>query len=337
MTSKTYAQLTAQTTLAASDLLAAWRPSGPGPLKSITGTVLIGFTDGYYLRLDGSTAMTSTLLWYTGAQSTPGLAISGDPDTGFYGVAANDIGLSVGGVQVSHWNSSGQAVTGALDVSGVITSPTISAAATSLSQISSSLSSTASTTTNLSSSLSGVSSTLTNVSSSVTNQTNVSSSLSQVSSSLSQTNTSTANNSTSIANVATSLGNVSTSLANVNTSLGNVSTSLSSTASTVAAIAFPMTVVTKSADYTTILSDANKCINQTQTGKTITIDATLAYVAGTIIEVVSSGGTNTLAITGGTLRWNNSAGSRTLGQDGSAGVRFTGGTTWRVVYAVGIS
>jgi ABC-type transporter Mla subunit MlaD len=272
------------------------------------------------------------------------LAISGDTDTGFYGVAANDLGLSVGGAQVCHWNSTGQSLTGALAVSGAITSPTITAASTSLSQISSSLSNANTSITGVSSSLVGVKTSLTGVSTSLATLagvTGVSTSVSQISSSLSQTNT-------SLANVSSSLGNVSTSLSSTNsvnvtqsTSLSQVSASLSSTNSNVAAITWPGTYAgTKAGGTTLAAGEENKTWGFGNAGTSVYIpaNASVPLPVGTFYEMINQQGSVCFfSINSDTLYSTFGTGQRTIANNGCIGVRKITTTTWIVIYGFGIS
>lgn len=70
---------------------------------TITGTTLINgaLTVTGLLTASGGLVLGSTLTWAGGAAATPGLAVLGDTDTGFYSSAANTLGASTNGV--SRW------------------------------------------------------------------------------------------------------------------------------------------------------------------------------------------------------------------------------------------
>jgi len=109
MTSKTYAELGVATDVQGGDLLASFR--GVGPLKSVTASVAKDyFQDGSFL-IDGSVAMTGAAEMYAGSESLPGIAFSGDTDTGIYRVGANSLGIATGGVNRVTVDSSGVTAT----------------------------------------------------------------------------------------------------------------------------------------------------------------------------------------------------------------------------------
>lgn len=100
--SKTYAQLTEQTDLQDTDLLAAYRSTGP--LKRFNASVIKTFVGATFLNLDGSTTMTGPLVAAVGSEGSPGVVFAGDADTGFWHPAANTVAYSAGGVE--RWRSS---------------------------------------------------------------------------------------------------------------------------------------------------------------------------------------------------------------------------------------
>lgn len=59
------------------------------------------------LKLDGTRPMTGPLLAVAGTASLPGLAISGDPNTGLFGKSADVLGVSTGGTERGYFNASG--------------------------------------------------------------------------------------------------------------------------------------------------------------------------------------------------------------------------------------
>lgn len=105
MANKTYAQLTATTTVADGDLLATY--SGVGPLKRITALLVQGYMQTGVIKADGSIPFTGAALLANGTEGSPGLTFNADPDTGFYRVGANDLGVSAGGVKQGEWTISG--------------------------------------------------------------------------------------------------------------------------------------------------------------------------------------------------------------------------------------
>jgi hypothetical protein len=95
----------------------------------------------------------------------------------------------------------------------------------------------------------------------------------------------------------------------------------------------------KSAAYTTILSDAGKHIyhpSADTTARTFTIDsnANVAYPVGTVLTFVNdnSAGVVTIAITSDTLRWagSTSTGSRSLAANGMASALKITSTSWMI-------
>lgn len=340
MTTKTYAQLTAATDFQATDLLASWRPSGPGPLKSFTGAILATYFNTLYLQLSGSSAMTGTFLAFAGNESGPGIAFSSDPDTGFYSVSANSIGLSAGGMHVSIWTTAGQTINGSLTVSSTISSPTIDAINSSISSGISGLSTTASTVVNVSTSLTNVSTSLTNVSASVGAVTNVSTSVSQISSSLSTTNSTVANVSTSVTNVSSSLSTTNSTATNVSTSLSNVSTSLVNVSTSLLAVKYPIPATLQARGYTTVLADANTFMRIfSVSGTTVTIADSVAYPTGTFMTFVADSTGFTLAINNSAvLHFAGATGSRTVAAGGSVTVQKSDlGSSWWITASEGVT
>jgi hypothetical protein len=105
MTDKTYNDLGAQTTMATSDLLAAY-PTG-GPLKKITQANFNTYLATLFLPLNGSGAMSGALSLADGTANNPSLAFSSAPTSGLYYVSSGTIGISAGGVDQAHISSGG--------------------------------------------------------------------------------------------------------------------------------------------------------------------------------------------------------------------------------------
>jgi hypothetical protein len=124
-----------------------------------------------------------------------------------------------------------------------------------------------------------------------------------------------------------------------------LSTNTTQLATTAFAVAQAATVPqnSKSANYTTVLSDAGKHIlhpSTDATARTFTIDsnANVAYPLGTVISFVNYGGAITLAITADTmyLAGAGTAGSRTLAAYGEASALKTAPTVW-LISGVGLT
>lgn len=98
MSTKTFAQLTAETTVEDTDLLATWR--GSGPLKRLNASIFKTYVQpvGVFLA-DGSVPMTGALPAIAGSVSLPGVSIVGDTNTGLYSPGGDQIALSAGGSQ----------------------------------------------------------------------------------------------------------------------------------------------------------------------------------------------------------------------------------------------
>ncbi len=134
---------------AALQLKAGTTAAGTAPLKMTSGPLLGTAEDGaveydgtnYYLTvgttrtaipLSGGSASYSTVGAGAGSASTPTLAFSGDPNTGFYDSGSNDvIGVSAGGTNIFNLSSSGMVspVTGGASVTsaaGTAAAPTYS-------------------------------------------------------------------------------------------------------------------------------------------------------------------------------------------------------------------
>lgn len=94
-------------------------------------------------------------------------------------------------------------------------------------------------------------------------------------------------------------------------------------------------VNTQDATYTTVMSDAGKCLYHTSASThtwTIDSNANVAYPIGTILTFSNEngGGNVTIAITSDTLRWGSSTGSRTLAANGTASALKVTSTVWRL-------
>jgi hypothetical protein len=111
MAQKTPAQLTAATDVEDGDLLLSWRPTAPGPLKSVTWAILKAAARLGLLQLTGG-ELSGALGIDAGSEGAPGLYFVGDSDTGIYRVGANSLGFSTEGVQRARINSSGITATG---------------------------------------------------------------------------------------------------------------------------------------------------------------------------------------------------------------------------------
>lgn len=94
--------LNATTSLSATDIMLVEQDSGGYQSKKVTAQNL------YRNVLDGS-------------ESEPGLAFSGDQDSGFYRIGANNIGLSLNGSKVADFGTGGFSLTGAFTASGLST------------------------------------------------------------------------------------------------------------------------------------------------------------------------------------------------------------------------
>lgn len=114
------------------------RDSGFAVLDWVTGTVTItgdldvsGTITG---TLGGSpTFVTVTATNYLGAagsKTTPAYAFTGDPDTGIYGVGANQLGFSAGDTLIVTVSTTGVAITGTFSATGLATLTTYSARVT---------------------------------------------------------------------------------------------------------------------------------------------------------------------------------------------------------------
>lgn len=111
MTTVTYSGLGTSADLLGTDLIATWRSTGP--LKTVTGAIAKAYFGADYLPLAGGT-MTGALLSYAGSEGAPGLAFASDSDTGFYRIAANNVGIAVGGVKVADFASGASSIVGTL-------------------------------------------------------------------------------------------------------------------------------------------------------------------------------------------------------------------------------
>lgn len=101
--------------------------------------------------------------------------------------------------------------------------------------------------------------------------------------------------------------------------------------------AIPSTINTQNGDYTLVLLDASKTIHKVSggSGETITIpaNASVAFPTGTLIAVENDGGgTLDIAITSDTLTSSadNTTGTRTLADGGSAVMEKMTSTTWKI-------
>jgi len=117
---------------------------------------------------------------------------------------------------------------------------------------------------------------------------------------------------------------------------GNVTIGSSSTSSGLLLNGNPIyagiPVNVQSANYTTVLGDANKCIQNTN-NVTIAANSSVAYPIGTAITFVNSGGSAiSIAINSDTMYLSpgGSTGTRTLATYGIATALKTGSTTWRI-------
>ena len=106
MAQKTPAELVAATTVQSGDLFMTWRPTGPGPLKSLTYDILRDTIGSDFLPTTGG-SLSGALGIIAGTEGSPGLFFVGDPDTGIYRVGANELGIVAGGVQRARVTSAG--------------------------------------------------------------------------------------------------------------------------------------------------------------------------------------------------------------------------------------
>jgi microcystin-dependent protein len=72
------------------------------------------------LALDGQSAMSGQIKSAAGTVGAPGISMSGDLDSGFYRIGADNWGWAASGVKVADFASSGLTITGDLTVSGTI-------------------------------------------------------------------------------------------------------------------------------------------------------------------------------------------------------------------------
>jgi len=73
------------------------------------------------LDRSGRGAMTAPLQLSSGSAALPGLTFSGDTDSGFYRVGANDVAITAGATKAQEWTSTGTTVPGTLGVTGATT------------------------------------------------------------------------------------------------------------------------------------------------------------------------------------------------------------------------
>ena len=117
MTTVTYSRLGTSADLLGTDLIATWR--GTGPLKTVTGAVAKAYFGADYLPLAGGT-MTGALLAYAGSEGSPGMSFASDSDTGLYRIAANNVGIAVGGVKVADFASGASSIVGTLTATAFV-------------------------------------------------------------------------------------------------------------------------------------------------------------------------------------------------------------------------
>lgn len=142
MPQKTPAQLTAATTIEATDLMLTWRPTGPGPLKSLVWSIAKADARDGVLLLTGG-AMTGALGIDAGLEGAPGLYVVGDSDTGIFSDTPNTLAFSCAGVERGRITSAGFVgnltgdVTGNLagNVTGNASTATLAAEATALENV----------------------------------------------------------------------------------------------------------------------------------------------------------------------------------------------------------
>jgi hypothetical protein len=94
------------------------------------------------------------------------------------------------------------------------------------------------------------------------------------------------------------------------------------------------------ANYTTVISDANKGLFQNSTGHTITFPAnsSVPYPVGTLITVINGAGVTTTISASDTIYWaaNGATGSRTLGTVGMATLYRVSTAAW-IISGSGLS
>jgi hypothetical protein len=90
-------------------------------VDTLTADLKSAFNTAWPVSL-GGTGGTSTTPWLVpvGTVSLPGIAFTGDPDTGIYRIGANNLGISANGAKVVDIGTTGVAVTGALSATNNI-------------------------------------------------------------------------------------------------------------------------------------------------------------------------------------------------------------------------
>lgn len=298
MTTADYSQLGTSADLLGTDLIATWRSAGP--LKTVTGAVAKAYFGADYLPLAGGT-MTGALVAYAGTESLPGLSFASDTDTGIYRIAANNVGIAVGGVKVADFAS------GASSIVGTLTATAFSGP--------------------LTGNVTGNASTATAWATARAMTGDVTASAFDGSAAIA----------TTLATVNSNVGSFTNASITVNAK--GLVTAASSGAAGTSATWTPQAV--KQADYTFVLGDAGAAIPIGKAGDshtfTIPANASVAYPTGTTLYLYAVAGvTNTIAITSDTLSWFSgsavSTGSRTLAVGGWMLLTKMTSTTW---YAVG--
>lgn len=353
MPSVTYAQLGTVTSLNNTDLLATY-PTG-GPLKAITVANFRTQLNASYLPLAGGT-MTGALVGYAGTESLPGYSFASDTDCGFYRIGANNVGLSIEGVKRWDFASSGSTLTGTLTVSGLTTLQAALTVGTTLgvtgaATLSSTLAVTGAATLSSTLAVTGAS-TFTGA---IAANGGVNGTVGAGTPAAGAFTTITASSTLAVTGASTFTGAIAAN-GGVNGAIGGgtpaagafttVSASGLTTLSgggNITPAATPATtaigwlgspVVDRSGSATLDMTDAAKTQRYTGSGGhtlTIPANASVAYPIGTILPFTNDGSGNlTIAITGDTLKWLSSTGSRTLAAGGTAQAQKMTSTTWRI-------
>lgn len=342
MTTVTYSGLGTSADLLGTDLIATWRSAGP--LKTITGAVAKAYFGADYLPLAGGT-MTGAIVAYAGTESLPGLSFASDTDTGIYRIAANNVGISVGGVKVADFAS------GASSIVGTLTATAFSGPLTG--NVTGAVTGNATTATALATGRTiSITGDMTYTSGSFDGSGNVTGTgtLATVNGNVgSFTNASITVNAKGLITAASS-GTQGAGLATANTFTdlndftagANVTPATTPAANAIGYLGSPQN--TKTSNYTLVMSDAGKTIVGAAGaggGDTWTIpaSASVAYPTGTRLYFLHMGtASNTIAITTQSLTWlpTKGTGSRTIASGGQATAQKMADGNW-VIWGVGLT
>lgn len=98
--------------------LSAGTISQPIGKVSKVGTVVNGGSFTFLGSMASVSSAGASLSWPDGTAAAPGLPKASDPDTGFYGLAANNIGVALGGVASLGMGTSAPSIAAATDTAG---------------------------------------------------------------------------------------------------------------------------------------------------------------------------------------------------------------------------